>query len=234
MSALRADYFGRRALGAVMGLSAPLITLGSVGGPLLAGFLADRTGDYRLGFALLAVLAGLGTLFFVLARRPQPRRSTVAPPAGTAAPSRRVRGSRQARPLAPLRRPRASSVGATTHLPSACNGRGSPSPVSRDSVPSPPCPGGPGRGAGSGGLRDTLVPQPGTTPLRPSNAGLIAGDRPAGAAATARRGQRARSTRRAAAKGNTAIAGKTQRTPWSAATAPASTGTPDPSTCPMP
>jgi MFS family permease len=46
--------------------------LGMMGGPLVAGVLADRTGSYRLGFTVLASLALLGSFFFLLARRPPP------------------------------------------------------------------------------------------------------------------------------------------------------------------
>jgi sugar phosphate permease len=75
MQALRADYFGRSAIGMILGLSFMIIVIGQVGGPLLAGYLADVTGNYRAGFTVLALLAGLGSMFFVLARRPErPRR----------------------------------------------------------------------------------------------------------------------------------------------------------------
>jgi MFS family permease len=71
MQAIRADYFGRSAIGMILGLSLMIIVVGQVGGPMLAGILADATGNYRLGFTVLALLAGLGSLFFVLARKPQ-------------------------------------------------------------------------------------------------------------------------------------------------------------------
>ena len=71
MQAIRADYFGRSAIGMILGLSLMIIVIGQVGGPMIAGVLADLTGNYRLGFTLLALLAGLGSLFFVLARRPE-------------------------------------------------------------------------------------------------------------------------------------------------------------------
>jgi sugar phosphate permease len=72
MHAIRADYFGRSAIGMILGLSFMIIVIGQVGGPMIAGMLADATGNYRLGFTLLAVLAGLGSMFFVLAKRPAP------------------------------------------------------------------------------------------------------------------------------------------------------------------
>jgi sugar phosphate permease len=72
MQAIRADYFGRAAIGMILGLSYMIIVVGQIGGPMIAGVLADLTGDYRLGFTILALLAGMGSLFFLFARRPQP------------------------------------------------------------------------------------------------------------------------------------------------------------------
>ena len=71
MQALRADYFGRSAIGMILGLSLMIVVIGQVGGPMIAGILADLTGSYRMGFTILALLAGLGSLFFVLARKPE-------------------------------------------------------------------------------------------------------------------------------------------------------------------
>ena len=72
MMAIRADYFGRTSYGTIMGFSSMIVMLGMMGGPLLAGFLADRTGNYEAGFTVLAVAAGFGSIFFILAKRPDP------------------------------------------------------------------------------------------------------------------------------------------------------------------
>ena len=72
MHAIRADYFGRSAIGMILGLSFMIIVIGQIGGPMLAGMAADLTGNYRTGFTILALLAGLGSVFFVLAKRPAP------------------------------------------------------------------------------------------------------------------------------------------------------------------
>jgi MFS family permease len=73
MQAIRADYFGRSAIGMIMGLSFMIIVIGQIGGPMIAGILADITGNYRAGFTTLALLAGLGSAFFLLAKRPARR-----------------------------------------------------------------------------------------------------------------------------------------------------------------
>jgi MFS family permease len=70
MQALRADYFGRRSIGMILGLSAMIIVVGQIGGPIVAGVFADITGNYRAGFTALALLAGIGSLFFLMAKRP--------------------------------------------------------------------------------------------------------------------------------------------------------------------
>ena len=72
MGGLRADYFGSTAFGQIMGYSSVILTVGIVGGPLLAGFLADVTGSYRAGFTALTALAGCGLAFFALASPPLP------------------------------------------------------------------------------------------------------------------------------------------------------------------
>ena len=73
MAALRADYFGRKSFGQIMGISNMVVILGAIAGPLIAGFMYDQTSSYRLGFDILAVFAGLGSVFFALARRPKAR-----------------------------------------------------------------------------------------------------------------------------------------------------------------
>jgi MFS family permease len=70
MQAIRADYFGRTAIGMIMGLSAIVIALGQVAGPMVAGMLADLTGNYRSGFTVLALVAASGSLLFFVARKP--------------------------------------------------------------------------------------------------------------------------------------------------------------------
>lgn len=80
MAAIRAEYFGRAAFGKIMGVSNGVIIIGTIAGPLIAAYMYDTTGSYRLGFDMLALMSGAGSIFFVLARPPQP------PMRGPAAP----------------------------------------------------------------------------------------------------------------------------------------------------
>ena len=70
MQALRADFFGVREIGMIMGLSAVVISIGQVVGPLVAGVVYDWTGHYQIGFLVLALLAGAGSVMFLRARPP--------------------------------------------------------------------------------------------------------------------------------------------------------------------
>ena len=71
MQAIRADYFGRKSIGMILGLSAMLTALGQISGPLLAGILGDATGHYLLGFTVLAFIAGAGSIVFWFAKPPE-------------------------------------------------------------------------------------------------------------------------------------------------------------------
>jgi MFS family permease len=71
MQALRADYFGRNAIGMILGLSAVIIAMGQIAGPMVAGFFADLTGNYRMGFTILALMACAGSGLFLLAKPPR-------------------------------------------------------------------------------------------------------------------------------------------------------------------
>ena len=73
LEALRADYFGRRSFAQILGFASPLITIGAIAGPLIVGFFADNLGSFKPGFAVVAGLALLGSVFFMLAQPPVKR-----------------------------------------------------------------------------------------------------------------------------------------------------------------
>ncbi|MCY4615509.1 MAG: MFS transporter, partial [Chloroflexi bacterium] len=68
--AIRADYFGRRSFGTIMGFSSLVIMSGMIIGPTFAGIMYDQTGSYRMSFLVLAFFASLGAIFFAFARPP--------------------------------------------------------------------------------------------------------------------------------------------------------------------
>jgi MFS family permease len=72
MSAIRADYFGRKSFGMIMGFSSMIVMFGMMSGPIIAGLMADHFGNYRLGFTVLAILSACGSVFFIFASKPSP------------------------------------------------------------------------------------------------------------------------------------------------------------------
>ena len=85
MAAIRADYFGTTSFGPIMGISSMIITIFAIAGPLLAGNLADITGDFQLGFTILSIATIAGFVFFVFATPPTttPASATASAKAGT-------------------------------------------------------------------------------------------------------------------------------------------------------
>lgn len=69
--ALMAQLFGVANFGRAMGLQAPLISLGAMGGLWIAGRLYDQTGSYVLPFQIFAVLLAAAALVLVLLRMPE-------------------------------------------------------------------------------------------------------------------------------------------------------------------
>ncbi len=77
-NAIRADYFGRKSIGLILGIAAVLVTVAQVVAPIFAGWLADIRGDYRLAFTILAVFTAFGSLFFAFASKPVRKPRAVA------------------------------------------------------------------------------------------------------------------------------------------------------------
>ncbi|MCH6168897.1 MFS transporter [Pseudonocardia alaniniphila] len=72
MTALRTDYFGIGSFGTIMGWSMGFVSLGLVVGPLLVSALADGPTGYPGAFVALAVVTGLGSIAFLVLRKPRP------------------------------------------------------------------------------------------------------------------------------------------------------------------
>ncbi|MBI2288437.1 MAG: MFS transporter, partial [Chloroflexi bacterium] len=76
-NAIRAEYFGRKSIGLILGLGSVIVTIASIIAPIFAGWLTDLRGDYRLAFTILAIFTAFGSLGFALAGKPV-RKSHVA------------------------------------------------------------------------------------------------------------------------------------------------------------
>ncbi|MCP5029578.1 MAG: MFS transporter [Actinomycetia bacterium] len=70
MQAMRADYFGPKSFGTIMGWSSMIMMIGTMTGPLLVGYLRDRTDSYTLGFTVVTAMASVAIIFFALATKP--------------------------------------------------------------------------------------------------------------------------------------------------------------------
>ena len=66
-----ADYYGRRSLGAIRGVTEPLTTFGQAIGTVLAGLVFDFTGSYGFAFMAFAAMGGLATVLVLFARPPR-------------------------------------------------------------------------------------------------------------------------------------------------------------------
>ncbi|MBT3283415.1 MFS transporter [Candidatus Bathyarchaeota archaeon] len=64
MMAFRGDIFGRKNFAQMSGIMSPFRMIGNVVGPVLAGYLFDVTGSYRVAFIAFAALAAMSGISF--------------------------------------------------------------------------------------------------------------------------------------------------------------------------
>jgi MFS family permease len=69
MQATRGEYFGRQAFGTIMGFMSLVLMVGTISGPLFAGYVYDVAGSYRFAFMVFAALC-LIALALILAAKP--------------------------------------------------------------------------------------------------------------------------------------------------------------------
>ena len=68
--AIRAEFFGPRNFATIMGLSQPVMVIGSFFGPIAAGFAYDAQGSYRMIFFIIAVLNLIGAALVFFIKKP--------------------------------------------------------------------------------------------------------------------------------------------------------------------
>jgi MFS family permease len=73
MPAIRAEYFGRSALGAIQGFMNPVMMLAGAFGPIIAGYVFDETGSYQVSFMVTGLLTFLAAVAMFFARPTVPR-----------------------------------------------------------------------------------------------------------------------------------------------------------------
>ena len=73
MVALRADYFGPKSFGTIMGVSSLIVMIGMTIGPIACGLLFDQFGNYQLAFTIMALCSLSGSLCFWFAKPPAKR-----------------------------------------------------------------------------------------------------------------------------------------------------------------
>ncbi len=71
MVALRADYFGPKSFGTIMGISSLIVMIGMTCGPLFSGVMFDLYGNYNLAFTCIAFCSLIGAMCFWFAKPPK-------------------------------------------------------------------------------------------------------------------------------------------------------------------
>ena len=69
MFAMRSEYFGRRSLATIQGFMGSVLVLGTVSGPIYAGWIFDVTNSYRIAFLTFAVATAIA-IVLILAAKP--------------------------------------------------------------------------------------------------------------------------------------------------------------------
>ena len=70
-SAIRGDYYGRKAFATITGISMMPLFAFNLAAPLFAATMFDTTGSYTLAFLILGSLGALSGVFFLLAKKPE-------------------------------------------------------------------------------------------------------------------------------------------------------------------
>jgi MFS family permease len=73
MPAIRAEYFGRAALGKIQGFMNPVMMFAGAVGPIFAGYVFDSTGSYRIAFMVTGLLTFCASVAVFFARPSRPR-----------------------------------------------------------------------------------------------------------------------------------------------------------------
>ncbi len=84
--AMRGDYFGRRYFATIAGVQQSVVAVGTVIGPVYAGWIFDTTRSYDAAFLTFIVAILIGAVLVLFARRPLPPRRVVDSASASAGP----------------------------------------------------------------------------------------------------------------------------------------------------
>ena len=70
-TAIRGEYFGRKAFATIMGISQFPMNIGMIGAPLFAGYMFDTTNSYTVPFSAFAILTFFGAFLMLFVKKPQ-------------------------------------------------------------------------------------------------------------------------------------------------------------------
>ena len=69
-TAIRGEYFGRKAFATIMGISQLPMNIAMIFAPLFAGYMFDTSGTYIVPFTMFAALTFMGAILMLFVRRP--------------------------------------------------------------------------------------------------------------------------------------------------------------------
>ncbi len=67
---IRGDFFGRRSFATIMGMSQTVLMVGTIAGPVFAGWVYDTTNSYSSAFLLMAAINIFAIVLLLAARKP--------------------------------------------------------------------------------------------------------------------------------------------------------------------
>jgi MFS family permease len=73
MSAIQGEYFGGKSMGVIFGWVQSLSLPFTIAAPVVAGYMADVQGSYRLTFISMSLVMLAGSVIISLATAPKPR-----------------------------------------------------------------------------------------------------------------------------------------------------------------
>jgi MFS family permease len=78
-TALRADYFGRKAYATITGIITMFTAVTNIAYPIFAGWIYDTSGSYLFAFSTITALQAFAVVFMYLGKKPTPPTNFITP-----------------------------------------------------------------------------------------------------------------------------------------------------------